>query len=80
MAIKSGVKRRKRVAFIILLVLSILWMLPLLWALGTSFKSANDMRTNVITIIPREFTFGIIKTYLKIVRCILSLNGYEIVP
>ncbi len=58
MAIKSGVKRRKRVAFIILLVLSILWVLPLLWALGTSFKSANDMRTNVITIIPREFTFG----------------------
>ena len=46
----------------------------------TSFKSANDMRTNVITIIPREFTFGNYKTYLKIVRCILSLNGYEIVP
>lgn len=58
MALKSGVKRRKKVAFVILSILSILWMLPLLWALGTSFKTANDMRTNVISLIPREFTFA----------------------
>lgn len=58
MALKSGVKRRKRIAFILLTLLSIVWMLPLLWAFGTSFKTANDMRTNILSFIPREFTFS----------------------
>lgn len=57
MALKSGVKRRKRIAFVILSILSVIWILPLLWALGTSFKTANDMRTNILSFIPREFTF-----------------------
>lgn len=57
MGLKSHVKRRKRVAFVILLILSIFWVLPLLWAFGTSFKSATDMANNIITIIPRDFTF-----------------------
>jgi multiple sugar transport system permease protein len=56
MALKSGVKRRKKIAFVLLTLLSIVWILPLLWALGTSFKTANDMRTNIISLIPREFT------------------------
>lgn len=56
MALKSGVKRRKKIAFVLLTLLSIVWILPLLWALGTSFKTANDMRTNIISLIPQEFT------------------------
>jgi len=57
MALKTHIKRRKNIAFVILLILSIIWVLPLLWALGTSFKSNIDMTTNIITIIPRDFTF-----------------------
>lgn len=56
MALKTHIKRRKNIAFVILLILSIIWVLPLLWALGTSFKTNKDMTTNIITIIPRDFT------------------------
>lgn len=56
MALKTHIKRRKNIAFVILLILSIIWVLPLLWALGTSFKTSKDMTTNIITIIPRDFT------------------------
>lgn len=63
MGSKLAVKRRKRIAFIILLILSIIWLVPLFWALGTSFKTTNDMMTNVVSIIPREFTFD---NYIKL--------------
>ncbi len=56
MAFRSGAKRRKKIAFVILLILAIVWMMPLLWALGTSFKTASDMRTHIISPIPFEFT------------------------
>ncbi|HOJ45231.1 MAG TPA: carbohydrate ABC transporter permease [Bacilli bacterium] len=56
MAIKSVRKRRKLVAFWILFVLAIVWMVPLLWAVGTSFKSTTEITTNVINIIPRNPT------------------------
>lgn len=57
MAIRSSVRRRKRVAFWVLLVLSIVWMLPLVWAIGTSFKSAEEITNNVLGIIPMNATF-----------------------
>jgi len=56
MAIKSVKKRRKRVAFWLLFCLAVLWMLPLLWAIGTSFKSTTEITTNVINIIPHSPT------------------------
>ncbi|HKM02682.1 MAG TPA: carbohydrate ABC transporter permease [Bacilli bacterium] len=57
MAIRASKKRRKIVAFWILLVLAIIWIFPLLWALGTSFKSTQEITNNVLAIIPNKFTF-----------------------
>ena len=55
-AIRATRKRRQRIAFWILLIACILWILPLLWALGTSFKSSTEITTNVLGIIPRKPT------------------------
>ncbi len=57
MAIKAVRQRRKRVAFWLLFTLAIVWILPLLWALGTSFKSTTEITTDVVNIIPRNPTF-----------------------
>ena len=43
-------------AFILLTIISILCVLPLLWAFGTSFK--KNALTDVMSIIPREFSFN----------------------
>ena len=51
-----GERRRKVVAFILLTIISILCVLPLLWAFGTSFK--KNALTDVMSIIPREFSFN----------------------
>lgn len=56
MAVRAVKRRRKRIAFWILLVLASVWMLPLLWAIGTSFKSTTEITTNVLGIIPRNPT------------------------
>lgn len=52
MALKSSKLRRKRIAFWILLVLAIIWLIPLVWALATSFKSTSEITTNVLGLIP----------------------------
>ena len=51
-----GDRRRKIVAFILLLLICALCILPLLWAFGTSFK-ANAL-TDIMSIIPKEFSFS----------------------
>ena len=51
-----GERRRKVVAFILLTIISILCVLPILWAFGTSFK--KNALTDVMSIIPREFSFN----------------------
>ena len=51
-----GERRRKVVAFILLTIISILCVLPVLWAFGTSFK--KNALTDVMSIIPREFSFN----------------------
>ena len=51
-----GERRRKVVAFILLTIISILCILPLLWAFGTSFK--KNALTDVMSIIPKEFSFN----------------------
>lgn len=56
MALSAGVKRRKTVSFVLLLIIGIIFVLPLLWALGTSFK-ANALR-DPLSFIPKEFTPG----------------------
>ena len=55
MAIHSVAKRRKRVSFIILTVVSILWIVPLLWGLATSFKTDIDIATRPTSLFPQPF-------------------------
>lgn len=40
------------VAFVIILILAVLWALPLIWALGTSFKDNYDIIYNPTAILP----------------------------
>jgi len=56
MAIRSVVKRRKRISFIILAFVSILWIMPLVWGLATSFKTPLDISLNTTNLFPKEFT------------------------
>jgi len=57
MAIRASKKRRKIVSFWILLFLSFIWIFPLLWAVGTSLKSTQEITNNVLAIIPKRITF-----------------------
>lgn len=50
------IKRRKMIAFVILLVICMVWLLPLLWGIGTSFKTNAEIQNNPIGIIPKEWT------------------------
>ena len=63
MALKKVEKRRKRISFIILLVISIIFMIPLIWAVATSFKSAEDITYHITSLIPYNFTF---ENYIKL--------------
>lgn len=56
MALKKVVQRRKNISFIILLVVCIIFMIPLLWALATSFKSSYDITHHITSLIPYHFT------------------------
>lgn len=58
MAIKSVVKTRKTVAFIILFITCILWVLPIVWGISTSLKTAEDIAQNPIGLLPKQITFG----------------------
>lgn len=53
--LNAGERRRKWIAFAILLVICILFVVPLLWAVGTSFK--QNPLTDPVSIIPAEPTF-----------------------
>ena len=59
--LNAAERRRKIIAFILLTLISILCIVPLLWAFGTSFK--KNALTDVMSIIPREFSFD---NYIKL--------------
>ncbi|XFA99273.1 carbohydrate ABC transporter permease [Candidatus Izemoplasma sp. B36] len=63
MVLKSVVKRRKRISFIILTIVSIVWMVPIVWGMATSLKSPIDIASNPISLIPKELYFD---NYLEI--------------
>jgi multiple sugar transport system permease protein len=56
MGLKSVSRKRKIIAFIILSITCAIWLLPLLWGIGTSFKTDADIANNTISIIPKEFS------------------------
>lgn len=57
MALKKVEKRRKNISFVILLVICIIFMIPIIWAIATSFKSTEDITNHVTSLIPYHFTF-----------------------
>lgn len=57
MAMTRISKTRKRVAFVILLLLSIVWVLPLIWGFSTSIKPNIEISENVLSLIPKNPTF-----------------------
>ena len=63
MVLKSVEKRRKRISFIILTIVSIVWMVPIVWGMATSLKSPIDIASNPISLIPKELYFD---NYLEI--------------
>ena len=48
-------RRRKIIAFVLLVLISVVCIVPLLWAFGTSFK--KNALTDIMSIFPREFSF-----------------------
>lgn len=57
MAIRSVNKVRKQVSFFILLFVSIIWVIPIVWGLSTSFKTDSDIARNPISLMPETFSF-----------------------
>ena len=56
--LKSVLKRRKRISFIILLFVSIIWMVPIVWGISTSLKTTLDIASNPISLIPKQISFA----------------------
>lgn len=57
MQLKSVVKRRQRISFVILLIVSIVWMIPIVWGIATSLKTPIDIATNPISLFPKTISF-----------------------
>ncbi|MFW5841965.1 MAG: carbohydrate ABC transporter permease [Bacillota bacterium] len=58
MALKAVEKRKKRASFIILSLISVVWVLPILWVIGTSFKTEAEAINGSLNLIPRDFTWA----------------------
>ena len=48
----------------VMFVIVLLWLMPLLWAFVTSFKTDADIDAHLLSFIPREFTFSRYSTLL----------------
>ena len=58
-------KTAKIISFIILAAICILWVLPLIWAVFTSFKTQNEIASSGFTFFPKEWTFDNYHTLLS---------------
>lgn len=50
--LKAAEKRRKSISFILLFLISALWLIPILWGLATSFKSPQRIASHPASFIP----------------------------
>lgn len=57
------VRREKIVSFIVLLIVSVLWAFPLVYMLGTSFKSDYDLQAAPDKLFPSSFSEWTLKHY-----------------
>jgi len=58
MALKAVERRKKRISFILLSIFSVVWIVPILWVISTSFKTENEAVSGGLNLIPREFTLA----------------------
>lgn len=61
------IRKEKTVSFIILFFVTLLWMLPLVYMVGTSFKSEYDLQTHPETLLPSsgEWTLAHYQSFLS---------------
>lgn len=55
---KKVEQRGKLIAFILLLIVALMWVLPLVWGVLTSFKSQAEVNRMGFSFIPKEWTLG----------------------
>ncbi|MFC5632180.1 MULTISPECIES: carbohydrate ABC transporter permease [Streptococcus] len=58
-------KTAQRISFIILAVVCLVWILPLIWAVFTSFKSQNEIASSGFHLLPKEWTLSNYTTLLN---------------
>lgn len=51
-------KFAKRLAFIVLAIIALIWILPIVWAILTSFKSEGEIKNLGFSFLPKHFTFS----------------------
>lgn len=49
-------KLGKRIAFILLAIVCVIWLFPLIWAIFTSFKSEAEIQKVGFSLIPQDWT------------------------
>lgn len=61
------IRREKTVAFVVLIIVTFLWMLPLIYMVGTSFKSDYDLEMHPELLLPSagQWTLNHYKTFLS---------------
>lgn len=61
------IRKEKTVSFIILFIVTLLWMLPIVYMVGTSFKSDYDLATNPGNLLPSagQWTLNHYKSFLS---------------
>ena len=55
--------REKLISFIVLLVVSVVWIIPLLYMIGTSFKSDLELQLHPDTLFPTSWSEWTIEHY-----------------
>lgn len=56
MAIKAVERRKKRISFTILSIISFFWIMPVVWVISTSFKTEQEAVSGGLNLIPKDFS------------------------
>lgn len=56
-------RREKIVSFVVMVVISVIWVLPLIYMVGTSFKSDFDLQTHPEKLFPSDWSEWTLKHY-----------------
>lgn len=58
MTMRQKKRLRRAIVSAVMFAVVFLWSMPLLWGLATSLKSDADIDANLLSLFPREWTFG----------------------